>query len=252
MRAVDRAMAVPCAWTRRARHARVACPARRLSMQVPCSAVQPWVEQDWLERALATPQCQPGARVWIYRDHAIVTGRAQVVGTSDMACRVLRRPTGGSAVYVGPWMIGVSAVLPRGHALVAHGVIAAYRWLGLAHARWLRQRGIRATVHRVSPPLVHDELDWACFAGLSSWELGVDGRKITGLAQARRGDTVVLSAGTLLRPTPWQALCDATGHPDHAAMLEARTADCQTLLGHPIDTDDWARSLQLELGRWLD
>lgn len=225
-------------------------------MQVACVAVHPAihpaVEQAWLERALAAPVRRPRTRVWTYRDAAIVVGRAQGTGPSGLVPHALRRPTGGGAVYVGPWMIGVSAVLPREHPLVARGVLAAYRWLGLAHARWLRQRGIPVAVHRGSPLQAGSDLGWACFAGLSPWELGVAGRKITGLAQARRGDAVVLSAGTLLRPAPWQVLCQATGHVDQSAMLEARTVDCQSLLGRPIVTRDWVRALQVELGRWMD
>jgi lipoate-protein ligase A len=221
-------------------------------MPVPCVAIHPAVEQAWLAQALAAPVHRARTRVWTYGDAAIVLGRAQGVDVAGSAPIALRRLTGGGAVYVGPWMIGTSSVLPRGHPLVARGVLGAYRWFALAHARWLRQRGIRAAVHRGPPLQAGSDLGWACFAGLSPWELGVAGRKITGLAQARRGEVVVLSAGTLLRPTPWQVLCQATGHAGHAACLEALTVDCQSLLDQQIDTADWASSLQAELGRWTD
>lgn len=189
--------------------------------------------------------------MWQYREPAIVVGRAQGIDLADPELPVVRRPTGGGVVLVGPWMLGVSVVMPQRHPLLGHGVLAAYRWLGLAHARWLQGFGIEAQVHRGPTAEAPAGLAWACFGGLSSGELSVGGRKITGLAQARRGPCVALSAGTLVTAAPWRQLCRAVGREDQAPLLAARTTDGQALLAHAVDVEAWSQALQHELARWL-
>lgn len=212
---------------------------------------RPADEQAWLHQALAAPVPRPRWRVWQYREAAIVVGRAQGLEPAGAGLPVLRRPTGGGAVLVGPWMVGVSVVMSAACPLVGTGVTTAYRWMGLAHARWLRGFGLDARPCRGPGTPAPAGLDWACFAGLSPWEVTVGGRKITGLAQARRGGAVVLSAGTLLAAPPWQQLCAAVGREGQASLLASRTTDGGAHLGGAIDAQVWARALHQELSRWL-
>lgn len=220
-------------------------------MTTPDSTVHPADEQAWLQQALAAPEPRLRWRVWQYQEAAIVVGRAQGLALAGTGLPVLKRPTGGGAVLVGPWMVGVSVVMSPTCPLLGPGVTAAYRWMGLAHARWLRGFGLDARVCRGPGTPAPAGLDWACFAGLSPWEVTVGGRKITGLAQARRGGTVVLSAGTLVTATPWRQLCAAVGREGQAPLLAARTTDGEALLCGTVDVAGWARALQQELSRWL-
>jgi lipoate-protein ligase A len=80
-----------------------------------------------------------------------------------------------------------------------------------------------------------DTLKWACFGGLSPWEVVVGQRKIVGLAQVRRRTGVLLASGTLISPPDWPLLCDALGSdPADAARLRACTTSCAEELGAPL------------------
>lgn len=197
-------------------------------------------EQAWNERALEHPVRVPAWRLWHYRQPAVVLGCSQrhglqaQAGRGDLEVRV--RQSGGGAVLVGPWLLGLSAALPATHALVAGGPVASYRWLGLALARALRRMGVAAEA--VSPQALQGQqqghgqvstagLEWACFGGLSPWEVQARGRKIAGLAQRRGRQGVLLVAGVLLAPPPWRLLCERLRQPSADAQRLARACtDC--------------------------
>jgi lipoate-protein ligase A len=158
------------------------------------------------------------------------------------------RQSGGGAVLAGPWLLGASIVLPAEHPLVDASIPRSFRWLGRAHASWLQSIGVAA--HAVSSPAapLDGELSWACFARLSHWEAEADGRKIVGLAQARRRNGVLFSAATLIGPPPWELLCDVLGEPrSHAAALARQTSSCNQLLGEVAPPEALAHSLLAHL-----
>jgi lipoate-protein ligase A len=200
-------------------------------------------EQDWLREALAEPVGRPQWRVWRYRAPAIVLGLSQRSMQASVAARagetlpVLVRASGGGAVLAGPWMIGVTVLLPSRHRLAAGGLIDSYRWLGELHVRVLSDFGVEGRL--LSPQQVRNgdpdvagfaPLPWACFGALSPWELtDARGRKLCGLAQQRRAAGIALVGGTLLWQPPWSILCDALGRPDDLDALGGRTIDCERL-----------------------
>jgi len=186
---------------------------------------------------LAQPVEAPAWRLWSYREPAIVLGCSQRRLLDELGARpdveVLVRAAGGGAVLVGPWMLGLSALLPAAHPLVACGPVPSYRWLGECLEQSLQQVGVGATTlspdalraHRAERPA--PALDWACFGGLSPWEVLVGDRKIAGLAQVRRRQGVLLVAGVLLQPPPWTLLCDRLGRSrDEARLLALSTTSC--------------------------
>jgi hypothetical protein len=76
----------------------------------------------------------------------------------------------------------------------------------------------------------------------------VDGRKIVGIAQAWRPRSVLLAAGTLLAPPPWELLCEALDHPMADAMaLRAATTSAAECLGRAVDAAAWGAALQAML-----
>jgi lipoate-protein ligase A len=182
----------------------------------------------------------PLIRVRPGRDPIIVLGRGQRGLWTESALPVHVRASGGGAVLVGPWLLRSTVVLPRTHAVAQHGPVAAARWYGDVHQRWLQAQGIVAAALYQGPTVEH----WACFAGRVRGEVMLGHRKIVGIAQAWRKETVLLSAGTLLSPSPWPALCAALRRPpDQAVALAALTISAQDCLGHPIDSRDWADDL---------
>lgn len=161
------------------------------------------------------------------------------------------RPSGGGAVLAGPWLLGVSAVLPSWHPLIVTSIPQSFRWFGMTHLAWLHGIGIMAET--ATEMRRGDELSWACFATLSHWEVEASGGKIVGLCQARRRNGVLFSAGVLIAPPPWEMFCVALGKPpEHAAALSARTANCAEMPGGQASEQGLAPSLLMELSAVLE
>jgi lipoate-protein ligase A len=199
-------------------------------------------EQRWTRDALAGAVEYARLRVWRYREPAVVLGCGQrALATTTASLPVEVRPSGGGAVLVGPWMLGAGVVLPASHPLAVDGIVESFRWLGEACAGWLRDGGVaQAQAQRGGPTVAH----WACFAGRGPWEVMVAGRKVVGLAQARRRHAVLLSVGVLIDETPWALLAGALGRPvGEAAALAGATVSAAELLGSPPDADAWASGL---------
>jgi lipoate-protein ligase A len=215
---------------------------------VCCATAQ--AEQAWIAAALRLPVAAPMLRVWVYGTAAVVLGcskrptpemskRATAAGV-DLCARL----TGGGAVLAGPWLLGASIVLPAEHPLVVASIPLSFRWFGRAHASWLQSIGVAAHAAPGTAASPDPALEWACFAHLSHWESEAEGRKIVGLAQARRRNGVLFSAATLLAPPPWELLCEVLGEPrSHAAALARQTASCKQLLGDLTPPEALARSL---------
>lgn len=154
---------------------------------------------------------------------------------------VVERDAGGGAVLTGPWLLGLSLVLPAGHAWLVGGLLPSYQRLGELHVEVLQAIGISAralgpqelparAARRESDPLA-----WACFGGLSPGEVvDAQGRKLVGLAQRRRQTGALLVAGLLLSAPDWPLLCEAQGRSDDAVLLRQRTVSCAELLGRPL------------------
>jgi lipoate-protein ligase A len=222
-------------------------------------AVGACAEQAWIECQLARPVASPAWHVWTYDEPAIVLGCSQrrllaEVGAHRGLKLVLRR-AGGGAVLVGPWMLGVSAVLPIGHALVSPNVIASYRWMGELLGQILRDHGFDALALppenvRALPPVVG--LEWACFGRLSPWEVIAGGRKIAGLAQVRSRYGVLLVGGLLLSEPDWSLLCAALNRPaSDAASLRLGTTSCTGQGGGTVPAAALAKTLTARLGAVL-
>lgn len=170
---------------------------------------------------------------------------------------LLTRESGGGAVLTGPWLLGVSVVLPYGHPWLGEGLLESYRQLGQLHAAALAERGIAAQA--LPPSTVADAnekpgrtVDWACFGSLSPWEVvDAQGRKLVGLAQRRRQNGVLLVAGTLIATPDWQMLCDAMGQAQDAPLLRRRTVSCEALAGRPVAAQPLASALQQALAQAL-
>jgi len=148
---------------------------------------------------------------WHATDEAtLILGARQT--PEDMAGRastpVVRRQSGGTAVFAASGVLGLDIFLPRGHDLIQDDIVESYRWLGELWQKSLATLGIdghlvtidEARQAPVPPPLVRQ----ACFGSLSPFEVTVADRKMVGLAQVRRGNGVLLQSGIHL-------LYDATG-----------------------------------------
>jgi lipoate-protein ligase A len=212
---------------------------------------------------LSTPISAPAFRIWIYQQPAIVLGCAQrslrpaienkAAGTID----IVDRDSGGGAVLTGPWLVGVSVVLPNCHPLLGQTLGDSYRGLSQLHVSALENFGVSARAwlpSKLSTLPVPDApvLDWACFAGLSPWEvISADGRKLVGLAQKRNRHGVLLVGGTLVRRVDWRLLCDAMERRNHLDALARRTISAQEIRGEEIDVTAFSNELAKRLFSWI-
>lgn len=224
------------------------------------SIASPEEEQDWNRMQLASEVVEPVMRFWTYDSPGVVLGCSQrgLLSAVDAAQRVgiplAGRQAGGGAVLTGPWMLSVSVVLPLSHPLALGGTVAGYRRIGEGFTRVLRDTGIDA--HALTPTEARNvqqadsqaDLQWACYGGLSPWEVVVDKRKIVGLAQVRRRTGVLVAAGLLVGRPDWALLCKAVGKPvEHAAALALRTTSGEEELGWQPPLAEIAFALRRQL-----
>ena len=121
----------------------------------------------------------------------------------DDACRglgvgLVRRPTGGSAIYHdGPERELTYSVVATNEDLgVTADVLEAYRWIARALARGLQALGAPAEI--VAVPRARGQAPAFCFARTGRYEIEMDGRKLVGSAQRRRGRCFLQHGSVLL------------------------------------------------------
>jgi len=155
-------------------------------------------ERWMLERAAGGSCC---AFIYSWSGPVVVLGYAQDPADVDLGwCRehgipVLRRLTGGTGViYAGD--LAVSFALPQNHPW-AKGVLGLYgRFLDVLEPA-LRAAG--STARRASDPRRASRVrSPICFEDHLSDTLLVEGRKVVGCAQTRRGGAVLVHAAVLL------------------------------------------------------
>lgn len=176
----------------------------------------------------------------------------------DGPVEVLERQAGGGAVLTGPAMVSASIILPHGHRLLGDSLVGSYRWLGQVHVAALAEFAVLAyalpphAVGLANAMIAARTVRWACFGGLSPWEVVDAGyRKLVGLAQRRQRSGVLLVAGTLVGATDWRLLCEVMGHPEDEAVLRRRTASCDELAGCSMEPASYAAVLTRLIGESL-
>lgn len=202
----------------------------------------------------------PCWRVWTYQSPAVVLGCSQRSLHESIEHRLggraelVERESGGGAVLTGPWLVSASVVLPHGHPWVSDGLLDSYRRLGQLHVAALKEVGVPAQVLTSQELRFSNDtnsvrsVDWACFGGLSPWELvDVEGRKLVGLAQRKRQTGVLLVAGTLIGAADWSLLCDVMGQPEDEPILRCRTVSAEEIAGCQIETRRFASVLMRRL-----
>jgi len=111
---------------------------------------------------------------------------------------IVRRPTGGSAIYHdGPARELTYSVVASNEDLgVTTDLLEAYRWIARALARGLRALGVPAEI--VATPRAKGVTPAFCFARTGRYEIELEGRKLVGSAQRRRGRCFLQHGSVLL------------------------------------------------------
>jgi len=181
------------------------------------------------------------------------------------ALPVYHRRAGGTAVLVGPHLLGLDVVLPADHPLALPDIVESYRWLGETWVAALQRLGINTRA--IPPDEAHAQRDLikhaatreretilrrACYGSLSPYEVVVGQRKVVGLDMIRRRQGSLLQAGVLLR---WETetLARWLGHtPEEQAILRVglreRAVGLDTLAGRAITPEEVIAAFELVIG----
>ena len=171
---------------------------------------------------------------------------------------IYHRRAGGTAVLVGPQLLGLDVILPANSPLILPDIVESYRWFGEAWVNALQLIGVQA--RSVSPREAHEQrallkyaqtaetrereavLRRACYGSLSPYEVIVGQRKVVGLDMIRRRVGTLLQAGVLLR---WdcELLAQLLGHtPEEQALLleglPERAVGLNTLAGREVIAEE--------------
>lgn len=126
--------------------------------------------------------------------------RINVAACQRLGVDVVRRPTGGSAIYHDTLEGEVTYSVVAGAADFegAGDLLSTYRWIGTALSAGLRALGVRAELVPVLRDREPFTLPAFCFARTGSYEIEVGGRKLVGSAQRRQGGAFLQHGSILL------------------------------------------------------
>jgi len=164
-----------------------------------------------------TPPEGPTLRLYGWHPPTLSLGRSQAASTvcdpaylRSQAIDLVRRPTGGGAVLHEHER--TYAVVGRlRHQPFPGGVLDTYRRVAAALCAALRALGVDARVVELDAPPGGGRPAALCFATASAHEITVDGLKLVGSAQLRRG-AAFLQHGSILIRADAERQRRATGH----------------------------------------
>lgn len=177
----------------------------RLLLTEPADGALNMALDEALWRGRQQGASPPTIRFYAWDPPTVSLGYAQALDAhvDAGACRALgvglvRRPTGGSAIYHdGPQRELTYSVAATNEDLeVTTDVLEAYRWIARALARGLQALGAPAEI--IAVPRVRGQAPAFCFARTGRYEIEIDGRKLVGSAQRRRGRCFLQHGSVLL------------------------------------------------------
>jgi lipoate-protein ligase A len=158
-----------------------------------------------LWKARRAGDAPPTLRFYAWAPPTVSLGYGQAVDAEvdHDVCRalgvgVVRRPTGGSAIYHdGPEReLTYSVAATNADLGVGTDLHASYRWIAQGLARGLR--GLGAAVDIVERRREYGPVPAFCFARTGTYELELGGRKLVGSAQRRHGSSFLQHGSILL------------------------------------------------------
>jgi len=121
-----------------------------------------------------------------------------LVACQSLGVGLVRRPTGGSAIYHDSpeRELTYSVTATAADLGIGPDLLETYRWIGAALLRGLCALGTPAELVAERPPA--GPVPAFCFARTGVFEIEVGGRKIVGSAQRRQGDSFLQHGAVLL------------------------------------------------------
>ncbi len=177
----------------------------RLLVDAPAGGAWNMAVDEVLLDGVGTGAAPPTLRFYQWRPACLSLGYFQPFDVVNLAgCRALgveivRRPTGGRAI-LHDRELTYSVALPA--SVLGHdgGVLPSYYRLSLALQEGLRRMGVAATLAPESAVAGSLEHGPVCFDRPSAHEILLDGRKLVGSAQMRRGGGLLQHGSILIEP----------------------------------------------------
>jgi len=211
------------------------------------------IDEAILEAHLAG-EIPPTVRFYRWQPPCLSIGYFQRAGRAvdEAGCRELgvdwvRRPTGGRAI-LHDIELTYSVVASEGDTAVEGGVLASYRKISAALMAGLGRLG--APAEMVAEKMRGHSLgSAACFDAPSAYEVTIDGRKVIGSAQVRRGGALLQHGAILLEVDIARQVGVIHPPPDVsreelAELLAPRLISLREALGRPVSPEELAAALR--------
>ena len=188
-----------------------------------------------LEWAFSDTHAQPVLRFFLWEPPAVSVGYGQSTGEinllkcKELGIDVVRRPTGGRAIFHHTEFT-YSITLPPAHPLSRMSVLETYNELNSALALGLRNLGLDTKLSRGIPGTAGKNP--SCFSSTSRYELLVNRKKLVGSAQRRRKGAV-LQQGSIMVGPQYMQLADLVLQDGESVKreLESHSAYIQSIIG---------------------
>lgn len=203
-----------------------------------------------LLRAVAAGRAPPTLRLYGWSPPALTLGRGQPIADADIAALIaddvalLRRATGGTAVYHDETELTYTVVAQSNEPRFAGGVVESYQGISAALIAALEYIGLRhaQSESHAENRSTHGDRDPVCFVVPSDYEVTVGQRKLVGSAQMRiRGG--ILQHGSLYLRGDVTRICDyLSAHPD-PEHVSAHALSLYDALQREVSWDDMAQTI---------
>jgi lipoate---protein ligase len=167
--------------------------------QLRCGKVEPKVEPKVERSVVRLRPERPTIVLGSSLDVAVVDAEVAF----DRGVDVVRRRSGGGAVWLDDSLVWFDVLVPRGDPLWDDDVQRAFLWLGESWATALRMAGVEGEIVVHNTTMRHAPFsDVVCFAGLGPGEVTLDGAKVVGISQRRTREYTLFQCGLLQKWNP--------------------------------------------------
>jgi lipoyl(octanoyl) transferase len=229
----------------------------RLLVDPPASGAWNMAVDEALLEGVAAGRSPSTLRFYTWSPACLSLGYFQSFDIVDVAgCRaggveIVRRPTGGRAI-LHDRELTYSVTLPA--SVLGHeaGIVPSYHRLSLALQAGLRDLGVPATLAPAAVTPAGGDQGPVCFDRPSSHEILLEGRKLVGSAQVRRGGALLQHGSIVIEPRIDALLqCLRLDEADRGPAARQRLANAVAGLAeiHDLDPSRLSEALAAAFGR---
>ena len=213
----------------------------RLLHDIPSVGAHNMAIDEAMMRAVAKGEQPPTLRLYAWQPPCLSLGYGQRASDVNWALLAaygydcVRRTTGGRAILHTDELT-YSLALPLDHALALGDVMESYREISRALLTALQLLGAQPRSERMAEGV--KATDPVCFETPSHYEITVNGKKLIGSAQARRGGGL-LQHGTLPLTGDIARICDVLAYENDEARAssKAHVRERATTLAQALGTE---------------